>query len=437
MLCVSEHGRIFLADQDKSQPDGSLLLREKKFRALMSLLEDVDEGSADYSPVLTYARPSGREQLKVQNYVGVIRIDDGTQIEVLPKISKSLDSQAARDLLVRMLVELEDSPFFEGNAADLQTYQMPIFEVLMRCFLDQVATIVRKGIARAYVEHRDNLVFLRGKLQLAENLRKNAFTAGRLYCEFDEYEANRPVNRLIKAALQVVRREARDPENQQRCRELLFCFDAVPSSHNQRVDFQRMRQDRLVQHYAPAMPLCKLILSGLNPLTQQGESHVVSMLFPMEQVFENFVAAKLPKQLATWRVRSQVSNNSLVVNHLDKSMFGLRPDLLFARGENRVIGDTKWKLVNQYDRQNRYGISQQDIYQLFAYAEKLLGGQDFREVLLIYPATDAFKEPLAPFWYRAHSEVLWVVPYDLSTETLILPGESQLSSNNDQVMMSG
>ena len=115
-----------------------------------------DDDDPEFSPIFTYLRPRGKEQLKVQNYVGVIWISEGVQIEVLPKLSKHMETDAARDLLVRMLIELEDSPFFEGNAADLRAHEMPLYELLLRFFLEQVVMIVRKGIARAYVpKHSD------------------------------------------------------------------------------------------------------------------------------------------------------------------------------------------------------------------------------------------------------------------------------------------
>jgi 5-methylcytosine-specific restriction enzyme subunit McrC len=432
MLTVAEYGRIYKADVDESLPDGNLRLRPKHFEALLTLLDHDEDESPNYAPVFTYLRPKGVEQLRVQNYVGVVRRADGVQIEVLPKISKRLEHDHARNLLVKMLIELSDSPFFEGTAADLEAHNMPIFELLLRCYLEQVTTLVRKGIARTYVTKQDNLVFLRGKLQMTEHIRRNSYNTARVYCEFDEYDADRPINRLIKGALLIVNKLSRDAGNQQRCRELLFWFDAVPGTKDPRTDFQRMRRDRLVQHYAPAMPLCKLILYSLNPLTQQGENQVVSMLFPMETVFEAYVAAKLPAQLRRWRVSSQATGKALIEGHLDRKMFNLKPDLLLTRSKEHVIADTKWKLINQANRSEKYGISQSDIYQLFAYAQKYLDNQQHREVLLVYPASDTFDRPLDPFWYRKGNEVLHVVPYDLNNETLILPTESLLHEDNDQ-----
>ena len=287
MLSVCEYGKIVKGDNNRTLDGGNLLLCPADFDALMTLLDDSDEESPDYEPVFKYSQPRNEPRLTVQNYVGIIRTHRGTQIEILPKISKRerSDSKTARDLLIKMLLELEDSPFREGTAADLEAYEMPLFELLMRHFINHVVNIVRKGIARTYVPCQDNLVFLRGKLLLSEHIRKNSANSARVYCEYDEYEANRPINRLIKGALKIVSSQTDDPTTQQRCRELLFWFDGIPGTEDYLLDFQRMQKDRLIQHYMPAMPACRMILENLNPLTQEGDRQAISMLFPMEKVF--------------------------------------------------------------------------------------------------------------------------------------------------------
>ena len=242
MLWVSEHGRIFKGRVNQTLENGDLELNAKDFAAFLSLLEDQDDDAPDYEPVFNYVRPRGRECLKVQNFVGVVRTHSGTQVEILPKLSKRTNADAARKLLVKMLVHLENSPFREGSAASLEAHKMPLFEMLLRHFLDHVVTIARKGIAQTYVSHQDNLIFLRGKLQLKEHIRQNSVNAARCYCEYDEYEIDRPINRLIKGALVIVSRITRDASNQQRCRELLFWFDNVPSTRSPALDFQRMQK---------------------------------------------------------------------------------------------------------------------------------------------------------------------------------------------------
>jgi 5-methylcytosine-specific restriction enzyme subunit McrC len=419
MLWVSEHGLITRGNVNRCTGDGNLELCPLDFDACSSLLDSSGNEDADLEPVFTYARPYGREQLRVHNYVGVISTETGTQIEVLPKVSKRTDEWGARRLLVKMLMELGDSPFRIAPAADLDAHRMPLFEILMRQFLEHSLHIVRKGIARNYVGEQDNLVFLRGKLKIADHIRQNTVTQDRFWCEYDEYEVDRPINRLIRGALDVVGRLTEDPFNQQVCRELRFWFDRVPPTRSHVDDFKQVRRDRFVQHYDPAMPICQLILEGLNPLTQPGHRRAMSMLFPMESVFEEYVTAKMRGQFKGWRIAAQVGGQALVEDHIGRRMFNLRPDLELRRGRHRVIADTKWKLLDGAQRAHRYGISQADIYQLFAYSRKFLRDQELREVYLIYPKTDAFRSPLAPFWYREQREVLFVLPYDLETDELI------------------
>ena len=232
-------------------------------------------------------------------------------------------------------------------------------------------------------------MFLRGKLQLMENIRRNASDRSRLYCEFDEYEIDRPVNRLIKGALEIVNRLTTDPINQQRCREFLYWFDRVTGTKDSNMDFRAVQQDRLIQHYEPAMPTCRLILEGLNPLTQEGNRRALSVLFPMNQLFESFVSAKLEKPLRDWRVSTQIRGQALIEKHRGSKIFALIPDIELRRGQERVVADTKWKLLDQRSRPNKYGISQADIYQLFAYSRKYLATQEQRRVILIYPRTDS------------------------------------------------
>lgn len=391
-------------------------LSTEDFNDVLSLLED--KTVHELKPVFKFSRTNGVDTLTTQNFVGVIQTPSGNQIEILPKTSVSTSEKTARNTLIKMLVELPDSPFHEGVLANLDAHNMPLFELIIGQFLKQVGNIVRKGIARKYVDHEGNLVFLRGKLQLREHIKRNMIDQSRFYCEYDEYERNRPVNRLIKGALHVCMKVSRNTANRQLCREYLFWFDQVPITKNYKSDFRAIKQDRFVNHYQKALPLCRLILARLNPLTKQGQNQCISVLFDINRVFENFVASKLSSQFTRWRLQTQVFKQSLVEKHRDKPIFRLIPDLEFRLGELCVIADTKWKLIDE--NKKSYGIKESDLYQMFTYAKKYLENQAVKVVVLIYPSTDNFQRPLEPFWFdRDRKEVLLVLPYDLQRGKLI------------------
>ncbi len=76
-------------------------------------------------------------------------------------------------------------------------------------------------------------------------------------------------------------------------------------------------------------------------------------------------------------------------------------------------------LVNSWPgraNRSRYGLSQSDFYQLFAYGHKYLNGTG--GLFLVYPKTKAFAEVLPPFQF-ADGLTLWVVPFDLELDLLV------------------
>ena len=304
-LWVSEYGWILKGQRNRCLEGGNLELCPTDFSSLESLLEQSETDEDRQALPLHFCRHHAQSAFKVQNQVGLIRTATGEQIEILPKLSRRSTPEQARNLLVKMLIELETSPFREANAADLNAYRMPLFELLLRYYLDQVGQVVRRGIARSYVGRQGNLSQLRGKILVSENIRHNAANAARFYCEYEEFMADRPINRLIRSGLEITARLTRNPRSQQLCREHLGWFEEVPTTEDWQTDFKRIRWDRNVRHYKKAMPPCRMLHERLNPLTQQGGNRAIAMLFPMEKVFENYVAARLQRQLGGWKVETQ------------------------------------------------------------------------------------------------------------------------------------
>ena len=107
----------------------------------------------------------------------------------------------------------------------------------------------------------------------------------------------------------------------------------------------------------------------------------------------------------------------------------MKPDLLVcdAVGE-RLVLDTKWKLLDglQSSSTEKYGLSQGDFYQLYAYGQSYLGGEG--DVVLVFPRTAAFDRPLPVFEFAATETLrLWVLPFCLRERMLLLPACGSLN----------
>lgn len=367
---------------------------------------------------------SGMEVLQVQNYAGVVRCPDGTQIEILPKVAKNAvtedEAESARLSLLMMLKTLKQFHHLETEVANIQRQKMPLLEIFIAQFLRSVNQLIKKGIKSDYVREQSNNAFLKGKLLHSQQLKHNFINRHRFYVEFDVYVTDNPANRVIHSALNIVWQYTQRNQSKKLCQELLFAFNEVPFSNDFKHDFLAIKLQRGMVHYDSPLKWARLILQGFSPQAMSGTHQAYSLLFPMEAVFESFVAHYLQHYLPdNVNVLAQVNSKSLV-NYGDKPYFLLKPDLqLTLENQQAIIMDTKWKLIDQTkaDGKDKFGMLQADFYQMLGYGYKYLAGEG--KLVLIYPKTAQFDKPLPySFIFDENSQLqLYVVPFDISYKT--------------------
>ncbi|HIF9190073.1 TPA: McrC family protein [Photobacterium damselae] len=373
----------------------------------------------------------GMEVLQVQNYAGVLFTPDGTQLEILPKIgknrsaSKKVEEDARQSLLI-MLKALKGFQHIQTSNANIISRKMPLLEVFISQFLQSVNLLIKRGLRSDYVPKEDNLAFLKGKLNVGKQLRHNVINKHKFYCEYDEFLRDRPANRLIHAALTKVNGVVRSAENQKLLQELMLVFHDVPISLNHKHDFSLVALGRGMNHYELPLAWAKLILDGLSPQTMKGEHHAASLLFPMERVFEDYVAQSLSKILKqTHCLKAQVQSKSLVT-HKGCNWFKLKPDMVIEHNSRVVtVLDTKWKLLDssKANGTDKYGLSQSDFYQMLAYGHHYFDTEiESPEMFLVYPSHSDFELAIShSFDFPIQGEKtlkLWVVPFVISDNDL-------------------
>ncbi|MCX2497481.1 McrC family protein [Plesiomonas shigelloides] len=426
--------------------------------AAFAYLRKMALGAEQESRLFRLCSKLGVEALQVQHYAGVIFTPDGTQIEVLPKLgrpaaignvqnlalgmsSSTTSNNAthcadARNALLIMLQALKEFAHIQTDSANIRCQKMSLLDVFISQFLDSVNELIRKGIRSDYVRCEDNMSYLKGKLNTAHHLRKNIINKQRFFCEYDEFLTDRPANRLLHSALDRLVKITRHAANQKSLQELTSVFDDVPLSLDYKSDFSRLRIDRGMNHYQIPLAWAKLILDGFSPQTMKGENRAFSLLFPMDRVFENYVAKTLREQYAPHvEVQAQVQRKSLVT-HDNAQWFRLKPDMVMVQnGQVICVLDTKWKLLDpaQANGSDKYGLQQADFYQMFAYGHHYFDEYiDEREMFLVYPAHANFTAPIAQhFDFSTTGKQplrLWVVPFviDRMNPRLALPEASRL-----------
>ena len=359
-----------------------------------------------YRPVLVLKN----NRLYAQNYVGIIETRKGTVLEILPKVDFAENDDKTQEIFLKMLRDwrgLKSAQFNESSIKAVRRFTM--LEVFVRLFLTNLVRLTQRGLARRYQRVEENLPCLRGRILFPQHIRENPVNRARFYVGYDEFTADRPANRLIHSTIHRLIGFARESRNQQLLHQLRICFADVPVSTRLERDWQRHRVDRSMPHYDAVMQWVGLFLFNHGLATFAGKYVNQALLFPMEEVFEDFVTARFRRHQPEFSVRAQGPRGWLVTDEKGQECFAMKPDItLMSGGKPKFILDVKWKRINEDGSDSKHGISQADMYQLFAYGKKY----GCRHVALVYPKTNRFREPLR---YRFDETVaLSCFPFDVT-----------------------
>lgn len=341
--------------------------------------------------------------ISVNNYVGLIQMQNGYQIQVLPKIDLGVQADTSntetKRVFLRMLRSMKDFPSKVFNEANLRIDRMTLYEIFINMYLQEVRTLVKHGLKSAYIEQEENLNYFKGKLLVNRHIRQNIVHGERFYVTYDDYQVNRAENRLVKATLLKLGKISDSAENQKEIRQLLTAFELVTPSVNYAKDFSKVVSDRSTRDYDMLMRWSRVFLLNRSFTTFSGGTNARALLFPMEKVFESYVAQQMKKALydLNWTVSAQDKGYYLFDS---PRQFALRPDIVVTRDDgSRIVLDTKWKYL--VDRPGiNYGISQADMYQMYAYSKKY----ETSEIWLLYPVNHEMRGH-APIAFRSDDGV--------------------------------
>lgn len=372
-------------------------LNQKEFNNLVAFIHEFT-GDVESTDVLDFMRIGYRrnvgEVVSIRNYVGLIQMKNGFQIQVLPKIAfgeEDKDNVKTKKVFLKMLRSMRNFPSKTFNNASLKIDQMNLYELFINMYLQEVRQLVKHGIKSSYVEQKDNLHYYKGKLLVNEHVRGNLIHKERFYVSYDAFHPNRAENRLVKATLIKLQKLTTSAENSKEIRQLLTVFETVDASVNYAKDFSKVVLNRNTKDYETLLQWSKVFLMNKSFTIFSGSTVSRALLFPMESVYESYVAQQMKKVMGAegWDISSQDKGHYLFT--APKKQFALRPDIVMKRGTRTVILDTKWKSLVDNERVN-YGISQADMYQMYAYSKKY----NTSEIWLLYPINDEMRnhEPI-------------------------------------------
>ena len=319
-------------------------------------------------------RERGWWKVSTRQWVGGFTLGD-LSIIVQPKIKPE-------NLFFLLEVGLP-SEAWQAEAIDYATND-ELLPALVSFFARTAETTLARGLFHHYRREDDDLLALRGRIDFVRQFRRGGVLAP-MACSWDDFTADVDENRCLTSAIRLALRVPDVPhDDRRRLRRLLAALDGVaePTALAALDRLDRIQYTRLNEHYRPALRLARLILANCTLRDQHGDTAATAFMLDMNQLFEDFMTARLQRALCgRLDVRPQTRP------YLDdESQVQIRPDLTFrGRGETVGVADLKYKLADTDMSTTgaagplaRHG----DYYQLLAYTTAL----NLNEGTLIYCA---------------------------------------------------
>ena len=339
-----------------------------------------------------------------QNFVGTIPLDD-FQIEILPKIplvENNIEAEKIRFLEILQSIDYFKEKIFSNSKIEI--IDTSILEIFIYLFIEEVEKIVKKGLIYKYVDKNENLNIFKGKLDINNHIRYNFSHKEKFFMKFDEFSVKSLENIIIKLSIQKLKKVSINPKNKENLNKIGHHFENVSILENSIENLKYLTFDRMNDYYKNAIQWTKIFLNNQSSSifsTNNGE--IPSILFPMETIFENYIANKLVNiiqeksynQLAikvqdnSCSIFSSISLNNVKI---DNNILRIRPDIVIKNKDAKEIFilDTKWKILNKLD--DKFKISTEDVYQMLAYvktySDRNKNKYICKRAYLIYPATN-------------------------------------------------
>lgn len=382
-ITIREFGRIY--------PDGQTVFK-KDIDELRAMIDEQNSKSrSGKAQIGEFLKPI-RSGVQANTYVGVLQTHSGLTVEILPKIAgrteEATDDQV-RQLFLEMLQTVRHIKGKTFNLTNLNVKRNNLLEVFIAMFTVEVNRVIKRGLKSAYIPIQSNEAYLKGKLLIKQQIQKNIMNQARFFSEHDEFIADSPENQLLKTTLEYLMRKSRDSRNQRTIRQQLAYFEQVSVTHVPDQCFQKVQIGRNYNYYEQALAWCRVFLSDQSFTSFRGNTLAFAILFPMDKIFEAYIADQTKRCMADVKVSAQDRAYTLFDKTDDtKAAYSLRPDLVLRYATGRVtVLDTKWKVLE------RRGPSQADLYQMYAYYTRYHHKQEnVDKVVLIYPYSANYTE---------------------------------------------
>ncbi|AOZ72144.1 5-methylcytosine-specific restriction endonuclease system specificity protein McrC [Boudabousia tangfeifanii] len=260
-----------------------------------------------------------------------------------------------------------------------------------------ISSQVKRGLGRDYLDRTDQLSSLRGKIEVSESVKTQAFQRRQMVCSYDDFSVDTAANRIIKATVNLLLRSDIDKSRKKSLRKLMVFFAEVRLVDLRQVSW-RLRYDRNNQTYRMLIGVCWLVFKGLLQTEDDGSTRLMSFFdeSSMCRLYEKFILEFYRQEHP--ELTAEASQIGWVLDDGFSDMLPImRSDITLSRGEEVLIIDAKYYSHTTTVNYDVHKIKSANLYQIFTYVKNKdasLNSQPHQvSGMLLYAKTDEEIQP--------------------------------------------
>ena len=255
--------------------------------------------------------------------------------------------------------------------------------------------LARRGLEQGYQLHEEELVGVRGRLDMLGSVRRFLPAHGRAICQFDELTPNTLTNQILKSTLRSLGLvKTLHTELRKRVNILRRDLHGIDEINITTVSFRRVQLHSNNRFYRFLLDVCKLVHEALLVDQQTGDCRFRDftrderkMAVVFQDFLFNFVRLEMPawkvrREKFGWRAQSETDPSLALLPQMET-------DISLSRPGRHVIIDAKYyqsTLSNYYETKK---VHSENLYQLMRYLTNVQKreGEELSG-MLVYPRID-------------------------------------------------
>lgn len=267
---------------------------------------------------------------------------------------------------------LKQNNYKRIEAEDFERIEDLFAEILSRGISQQL----KQGLYKEYVPVNEDLLTMKGKLNINGTIKNRINNKYQLNCDFDEFSENNLFNQIIKSTVfKLINMNTVNKIRKQQLKKYIVFFDKVQIIDLSTVSWNRLKFHKHNRNYEMILNICYFVYEGIMQSEKEGKHKMFSFYDEhMERLYEKFIYEYYSQEHKELRVSAPHIEWNLtdeVEENIIKFLPTMKTDIVVQDKDKSktLIIDAKYYSNTLQQYFNKKTFHSNNLYQIYTYVK--------------------------------------------------------------------